>query len=45
MFAAEDEVNVAKHLIRNAVGGADQELSETLYMMEGSRRRRYRYVF
>lgn len=40
--APEDESNVAKYLIRNALGGADNELSEALYMMEGSRRRRFR---
>jgi len=39
---AEDETNVARHIIRNAVGGADRALSESLYMMEGSRRRRFR---
>lgn len=38
----EDEKNVARHLIRNAVGGADRDLSEALYSMEGSRRRRFR---
>jgi len=39
---AEDETNVARHILRNAVGGADRALSESLYMMEGSRRRRFR---
>lgn len=41
----QDDTNVARHIIRNAVGGADRELSETLYKMEGSRRRRFRFVF
>jgi len=41
---AEDETNVARHVIRNAVGGADRGLSEALYMMEGSRRRRFRFA-
>lgn len=40
--ATEDESNVAKHLIRNALGGADNGLSEALYLMEGSRRRNFR---
>ena len=42
---AEDEANVARHVIRNAIGGADRGLSEALYMMEGSRRRTFRSGF
>jgi len=39
---AEDKTNIARHIIRNAIGGADTDLSEALYMLEGSRRRRFR---
>ncbi|KAF9528260.1 phosphatase 2C-like domain-containing protein [Crepidotus variabilis] len=42
ILAPQDRDNVAHHLIRNALGGADTDLTETLHWMEGSRRRRFK---
>ncbi|CAA7261021.1 unnamed protein product [Cyclocybe aegerita] len=40
--APEDGDNVAVHLVRNAVGGADRDLSEALLKIKGARSRRFR---
>lgn len=37
--------NVAIHLIRNAIGGADRDLTTALLSMNPPRSRRYRYAF
>ena len=38
----KDEANVARHLLRNAMGGADKEFSDAVYRIEGPRSRKFR---